>query len=223
MFPRIHRRGGPALAAVLALTASAAPALAAAGRAPVAQRPVAAADTAVFAGGCFWGVEGVFDHVKGVLSAESGYAGGAAAAPSYELVSTGTTGHAESVRVIYDPSVISYEQLLQVFFTVAHDPTELNRQGPDYGTQYRSIAFYRNAAQKQAIEAYIVALGRAKVYRGPIVTQVEPLRGFYPAEAYHQDFLEHHPDAPYIVINDAPKLVHLKKQYPALWRERGDA
>jgi peptide-methionine (S)-S-oxide reductase len=223
MLPRIHRSYGPVLTAVLALAASAAPALAAAGPVPVTTRLVATADTAVFAGGCFWGVEGVFDHVNGVLSAESGYAGGSAASPSYEVVSTGTTGHAESVRVIYDPSVVSYEQLLQVFFTVAHDPTELNRQGPDYGTQYRSIAFYRNAAQKQAIEAYIAALGRAKLFHRPIVTQVEPLRGFYPAEAYHQDFLEHHPDAPYIVINDAPKLVHLKKQYPALWRERGDA
>jgi peptide-methionine (S)-S-oxide reductase len=179
--------------------------------------------TAVFAGGCFWGVEAVFDHVKGVVSAESGYAGGAVASPSYELVSSGTTGHAESVRVVYDPSVVSYAELLQVFFTVAHDPTEKNRQGPDVGPQYRSAVFYRNAAQKQAAEAYIVALGREKLYRAPIVTEVVPLRAFYPAEAYHQDYLEHHPDSPYIVINDAPKLVHLKTQYPALWRERGDA
>jgi peptide-methionine (S)-S-oxide reductase len=187
--------------------------------------PVAPAvlDTAVFAGGCFWGVEAVFDHVNGVVSAESGYAGGAVASPSYEVVSTGTTGHAESVRVVYDPSVVSYAQLLQVFFTVAHDPTEKNRQGPDVGPQYRSVVFYRDAAQKQAAEAYIVALGREKLYRAPIVTEVVPLRAFYPAEAYHQDYLEHHPDSPYIVINDAPKLVHLKRQYPALWRERGDA
>jgi peptide-methionine (S)-S-oxide reductase len=207
-------------AALLVAAGLATPRAASAAKAPVAP---AVLDTAVFAGGCFWGVEAVFDHVNGVVSAESGYAGGAVASPSYEVVSTGTTGHAESVRVVYDPSVVSYAQLLQVFFTVAHDPTEKNRQGPDVGPQYRSVVFYRSAAQKQAAEAYIVALGREKRYRAPIVTEVVPLRAFYPAEAYHQDYLEHHPDSPYIVINDAPKLAHLKRQYPALWRERGDA
>jgi peptide-methionine (S)-S-oxide reductase len=215
----LHHRIAALGAALLFAIGPAAP------RAAAAAPPTAPAtlDTAVFAGGCFWGVEAVFDHVKGVVSAESGYAGGAVASPSYELVSSGTTGHAESVRVVYDPSVVSYAELLQVFFTVAHDPTEKNRQGPDVGPQYRSVVFYRNAAQKQAAEAYVVALGREKLYRAPIVTEVVPLRAFYPAEAYHQDYLEHHPDSPYIVINDAPKLVHLKTQYPALWRERGDA
>ena len=180
----------------------------------------ASSDTAVFAGGCFWGVEAVFEHLKGVSSATSGYAGGSAPSPSYEQVSSGATGHAEAVLVVYDPAEISYDQLLQVFFTVAHDPTQLNRQGPDVGTQYRSAVFYRNAAQREATERYIAKIRQARLYRDALVTQVAPLRAFHPAEAYHQDYLEHHPNQPYIVINDAPKLEHLRNQFPALYRER---
>ncbi len=179
---------------------------------------VASTDTAVFAGGCFWGVEAVFEHLKGVQSAESGYAGGSAASPSYEQVSSETTGHAESVRVVYDPAQISYGQLLQVFFRVAHDPTQLNRQGPDVGTQYRSAVFYRNPEEKRAVEAYVSELQRAKAFPRPIVTQIAPLKAFYAAEAYHQNYLERHPTQPYIVINDAPKLEHLKREFPALYR-----
>ena len=179
----------------------------------------ASTDTAVFAGGCFWGVEAVFEHLDGVSTAVSGYAGGTVRSPSYELVSSGTTGHAESVLVVYDPSRISYEQLLQVYFTVAHDPTQLNRQGPDVGTQYRSAVFYRNAAQRDAAQRYIAKLTAAKVYRDPIVTEVAPLDVFNPAEAYHQDYLAHHPHQPYIVINDLPKLKELKRRFPALYRE----
>ena len=179
----------------------------------------ASTDTAVFAGGCFWGVEAVFEHLDGVSTAVSGYAGGKVRSPSYEQVSSGTTGHAESVLVVYDPSRISYEQLLQVYFTVAHDPTQLNRQGPDVGTQYRSAVFYRNAAQRDAAERYIAKLTAAKVYRNPIVTQVAALDGFNPAEAYHQDYLAHHPHQPYIVINDMPKLKELRRQFPELYRD----
>jgi peptide-methionine (S)-S-oxide reductase len=174
-------------------------------------------DTAVFAGGCFWGIEGVFDHVKGVKSAVSGYAGGTVANPSYEQVSTGDTGHAESVQVIYDPSQVTYGKLLQIFFSVAHDPTQLNRQGPDRGTQYRSAIFYRNAQQEQTAENYIKQLTTAKTFSRPIVTQVAKLNGFYPAEAYHQKYLEHHPDQLYIVINDLPKVAALKKQFPDVY------
>jgi peptide-methionine (S)-S-oxide reductase len=181
----------------------------------------ASTDTAVFAGGCFWGVEAVFEHLNGVQTAVSGYAGGKVRSPSYELVSSGTTGHAESVQVIYDPSRISYDQLLQVFFTVAHDPTELNRQGPDVGTQYRSAIFYRNAAQRDSARRYIAKLQAAKLYRDPIVTQVAPLEAFNPAEAYHQDYLVHHPHQPYIMINDAPKLVELQQRFPELYRKQG--
>src|SRR5207249_6166679 len=174
----------------------------------------AAEDTAVFAGGCFWGVEAVFDHVKGVKRAISGYAGGDVANPSYEQVSTGDTGHAESVEVIYDPSQVSYGKLLQIFFSVAHDPTQLNRQGPDHGTQYRSVAFYGSPEQKQAIETYIAQLSAAKVFSQPIVTQVVPLQAFYSAEAYHQDYATLHPSEPYIYYNDRPKVEHLKQQFP---------
>jgi peptide-methionine (S)-S-oxide reductase len=174
--------------------------------------------TAVFAGGCFWGVEGVFDHVKGVTSATSGYAGGVAGTANYETVSTGATGHAESVKVVFDPSKVSYGQLLKVYFSVAHDPTQLNRQSPDVGTQYRSEIFTTNAAQQKVANAYIAQLGAAKVFAAPIVTRVEPLKHFYPAEAYHQNYLELHPDEPYIVYNDAPKLVHLKTMFPALYK-----
>jgi peptide-methionine (S)-S-oxide reductase len=178
-----------------------------------------AEDTAVFAGGCFWGVEAVFDHVKGVKRAISGYAGGQLANPSYEQVSTGETGHAESVEVIYDPSLVSYGKLLQIFFSVAHDPTQLNRQGPDHGTQYRSAIFYRNAQQQQVAESYIKQLTEAKTFSRPIVTQVAKLGGFYPAEEYHQNYLAHHPNQLYIVINDKPKVEALKKQFPTIYTD----
>ena len=178
-----------------------------------------AEDTAVFAGGCFWGVEAVFDHVKGVKRAISGYAGGQLANPSYEQVSTGETGHAESVEVIYDPSQVSYGKLLQIFFSVAHDPTQLNRQGPDHGTQYRSAIFYRNAQQQQVAESYIKQLTAAKTFSRPIVTQVTKLGGFYAAEEYHQHYLAQHPNQLYIVINDKPKVEALKKQFPTIYTD----
>jgi peptide-methionine (S)-S-oxide reductase len=181
----------------------------------------ASTDTAVFAGGCFWGVEAVFEHLAGVSTAISGYAGGSVRSPSYEQVSSGTTGHAESVLVIYDPSRISYDQLLQVFFAVAHDPTQLDRQGPDVGPQYRSAVFYRGAAQREAAERYIGRLQSAGVYREKIVTEVSPLEAFHPAESYHQDYLVRHPTQPYIVINDAPKLEELRRRFPALYRQPG--
>ena len=173
--------------------------------------------TAVFAGGCFWGVEAVFENVKGVTDAVSGYSGGTLARPTYEQVSSGLTGHAESVRVTYDPSQVTYGQLLKVFFAVAHDPTQLNRQGPDTGTQYRSAIFYADADQQRIAQAYIEQLKQAKSFRRPIVTQVAPLKAFYPAEAYHQDYLAQHPDEPYIVINDMPKLAALKGELPQLY------
>jgi len=179
--------------------------------------PSATEDTAVFAGGCFWGVDAVYKHVKGVKSVVSGYAGGDVANPSYEQVSTGDTGHAESVQVIYDPSQVSYGKLLQIFFSVVHDPTQLNRQGPDRGTQYRSAIFYNNAQQQQVAESYIKQLTAAKTFSRPIVTQVAKLKGFYPAEAYHQNYLAQHPDQPYIVINDQPKVAALKKQFPDIY------
>lgn len=172
--------------------------------------------TAVFAGGCFWGVEGVFERIKGVTNAISGFAGGSKSTAHYEEVSTGTTGHAESVRITYDPSQITYGQLLKVFFSVVHDPTELNRQGPDTGTQYRSAIFYANDEQKKVADAYIKQLDDAKIFRHPIVTQVVPLSGFYPAEKYHQHFLDNNMTYPYIVYNDLPKIAALKKYYPQL-------
>ncbi len=174
--------------------------------------------TAVLAGGCFWGVDAVFKHVKGVESVVAGYSGGSATSAQYEVVSAGRTGHAESVKITYDPSKISYADLLRIFFSVAHDPTELDRQGPDSGTQYRSVIFYSNGDQKQIALAYIEQLNKARVFRKPIVTQVVPLKAFYPAEAYHQNFLALHPDNPYIVNNDLPKLQKLQKQFPALCR-----
>jgi peptide-methionine (S)-S-oxide reductase len=180
---------------------------------------VTADQTAVFAGGCFWGIEAVFEHLKGVKSAVSGYAGGTAASPSYDEVSSGRTGHAEAVQVVYDPSLISYETLLHVFFSVAHDPTELNRQGPDVGTQYRSAIFYRDDDQKKAAEAYIGQLTKAKAFDRPIVTEVTPLRAFYPAEEYHQNYMARHPNSMYIVVNDAPKVENLRRQFPALYQE----
>jgi peptide-methionine (S)-S-oxide reductase len=176
--------------------------------------------TAVFAGGCFWGVEAVFDRLNGVTKAVSGFAGGNASTAHYEMVSTGTTGHAESVQVTYDPSKISYGKLLEVFFSVAHDPTELNRQGPDEGTQYRSAIFYMDPDQKRVAEAYIQQLTAAKIFHGKIVTQVVPLHAFYAAEEYHQHFLDRNPNNPYIVYNDVPKVKNLQKQYPELCARR---
>ena len=173
--------------------------------------------TVVLAGGCFWGIQALFKHVKGVSSATAGYSGGSAQTAQYETVSTGTTGHAESVRVVYDPSQVSFGQILKVFFSVAHDPTELNRQGPDEGTQYRSVIFYANDDQRRIAQAYIDQLNHAKVFAQPIVTQVAALQAFYPAEAYHQDYAEHHPNEPYIAFNDLPKLDHLKEMLPELY------
>jgi peptide-methionine (S)-S-oxide reductase len=169
--------------------------------------------TVVVAGGCFWGVQGVFQHTAGVVNAVSGYAGGSKATASYETVSTGTTGHAESVEIKYDPKKISYGKILQIFFSVAHDPTQLNRQGPDSGTQYRSAIFTTSDEQQKVADAYIAQLNAAKVYRKPIVTKVGPLQGFFPAEAYHQDYLTLHPSQPYIAYNDIPKVENLKKLF----------
>ncbi len=184
----------------------------------VAATPRPAPAVAVFAGGCFWGVDAVFKHVKGVVNVVSGYAGGDAVQTSYGQVSTGSTGHAESVRVTYDSTQVSYDQLLQVFFLVAHDPTQLNRQGPDEGTQYRSAVFYATPEQHRAAAAAIASLSRQRVYADPIVTQVVPLKAFYPAEAYHQNYLALHPDQPYIVYNDLPKLKRLAERFPALYQ-----
>ncbi len=174
--------------------------------------------TAVFAGGCFWGVDAVFKHVKGVTNVVSGYAGGKADTAHYEQVSDGDTGHAESVRVRFDPAKVSYQQLLQVFFSVAHDPTELNRQGPDVGSQYRSAIFYTSAEQQKTAQSYIQQLTAARTFPSPIVTQVVPLQQFYPAEEHHQNYLALHPYQPYIVFNDMPKLENLRKQFPALYQ-----
>lgn len=177
-------------------------------------------DTAVFAGGCFWGIQSVFQHVKGVVTATSGYAGGWTDRPSYEDVSTGRTGHAEAVRVVFDPAQISYAQLLEVFFSVAHDPTQLNRQGPDVGTQYRSEMFYTSPAQKRAVEAYINQLNTARVFKTPIVTRVSPFKSFFLAEEYHQGYAEKNPRDPYIMIHDAPKVVNLKKRFATIYSDR---
>ena len=188
--------------------------------APALDEPVGSAtsEVAVLAGGCFWGVQGVFQHVDGVMNAVSGYAGGDKDTAQYETVSTGTTGHAESVRITFDPHKITYGRILQIYFSVAHDPTELNRQGPDVGTQYRSAIFPTNAAQAATAKAYIAQLDRAHAFASPIVTRIEPGRAFYPAEAYHQDFLALHPTYPYIVFNDLPKIENLKRLYPTLYR-----
>jgi peptide-methionine (S)-S-oxide reductase len=171
----------------------------------------------VFAGGCFWGIQAVFEHINGVTKATAGYSGGSVKNPSYEEVSSGTTGNAESVEVVYDPAKITFGQLMRVFFSVALDPTELNRQGPDQGTQYRSVIFYETPEQQRLAQAYIQQLTEAKAFPRPIVTQVVPFKAFYRAEEYHQDFLMHNPDNPYIVINDLPKLSNLKKEFPALY------
>jgi peptide-methionine (S)-S-oxide reductase len=179
-----------------------------------------AKETAVVAGGCFWGIQAVFQHVKGVVSATSGYSGGTAKNPDYEAVSTGETGHAESVQIVYDPSQVTYGELLRVFFSVALDPTEVNRQGPDEGTQYRSVIFYGSEEQKHIAEAYIVQLNQARIFRKAIATQVVPLKAFYPAENYHQNYATLHPDNPYIVYNDAPKVANLRREFPELYTGR---
>lgn len=196
--------------------------LAAAGfPAPAVDLPAVPGDhkaVAVLAGGCFWGVDAVFKHVKGVREVISGYAGGAKSTAHYEMVGTGQTGHAESVQITYDPALVTYGKLLEIFFSVAHDPTELNRQGPDEGTQYRSAIFYSSEDQKRVAEAYIEQLDQAHIFKHKIVTQLTPLTGFYAAEPYHQNYLALNPGNPYIVYNDLPKLDHLKKQFPDLYK-----
>ena len=187
---------------------------------PAVDVPLAAGksqQTAVLAGGCFWGVQAVFEHLKGVRSVTAGYSGGRINSPSYEMVSSGLTGHAESVSITFDPAQISYGQILMIFFSVAHDPTQLNRQGPDDGTQYRSAIFYSNEEQQRIATAYVGQLDAAKVYPRKIVTEVAPFKAFFRAEDYHQDYLQTHTDQPYIVYNDLPKLEHLKKQFPELY------
>ncbi len=190
--------------------------------APADDQPKAAGDlqTAVLSGGCFWGVQGVFQHVKGVTQVLAGYSGGEKTTAIYEVVSTGETGHAESVQIKFDPAQISYGEILRIFFSVAHDPTELNRQGPDEGTQYRSEIFYADAAQQRIAQAYIAQLDSAKVFGSPIVTRVDPLKGFYAAEGYHQDFLVRNPTYPYIVFNDLPKIDDLKRLFPEDYRDQ---
>jgi len=188
---------------------------------PEVDSPRGAAATtqaAVLAGGCFWGVQGVFQHTKGVKNVLSGYSGGEKTTATYEQVGSGRTGHAESVQIVFDPREISYGEILRIYFSVAHDPTELNRQGPDTGTQYRSVVFYADSSQQRIAQAYIAQLERTHVFTQPIVTRVDPLKAFYPAEAYHQDFLNRHPDHPYIVFNDAPKIASLKKLFPQIYR-----
>jgi peptide-methionine (S)-S-oxide reductase len=190
---------------------------------PTTDAPLAKAkgsETAVLAGGCFWGIQAVFEHVKGVSAVTAGYSGGTAETAQYETVSSGATGHAESVKIIYDPSQISYGQLLKVYFSVAHDPTQLNHQGPDEGTQYRSAIFFGSDEQKRIAQAYIEQLNKARVFSKPIVTQIGALKGFYPAEAYHQDYAVHHPDDLYIRINDLPKVEHLRQEFPELYVNR---
>jgi peptide-methionine (S)-S-oxide reductase len=211
---------GLVVSAVVALRLS--PSLADEGRmipAPALDEPAKAdSEVAVLAGGCFWGVQGVFQHVSGVTGAVSGYAGGEKATAHYEQVGTGTTGHAEAVKVTFDPHKITYGRILQIYFSVAHDPTQLNRQGPDIGSQYRSVIFPLDQAQAETAKAYIAQLDEAHAFSAPIVTRIEPDRPFYPAEAYHQDFLARHPAHPYIVINDLPKIESLKRLFPDLYR-----
>ena len=177
-------------------------------------------ETAVLAGGCFWGVQGVYQHLKGVKNVLAGYAGGARSTAEYETVSDGDTGHAESVQIVYDPAQVTYGQILQVFFSVAHDPTQLNRQGPDSGTQYRSAIFYANDTQKKVAQDYIAQLDKAGVFGKRIVTRVDALKGFYPAERYHQDYLLNHPTDSYIVFNDLPKVRNFQRELPALYNAR---
>ena len=214
--------GPAALLAALAWVVSGA-----AAEAPVVLQPPAADNpkapgrmqTAVLAGGCFWGVQGVFEHVRGVHEVLAGYAGGSRSTAHYEDVGTGSTGHAESVQIVFDPAQVSYGELLQIYFSVAHNPTELNRQGPDVGTQYRSSIFYADASQRHIAESYIAQLSKDKSFPRPIVTHVDPLQGFYPAEGYHQDFYIKNPAYPYIVINDLPKIRNLKTLFPDYYRE----
>jgi peptide-methionine (S)-S-oxide reductase len=172
---------------------------------------------AVFAGGCFWGMEAVFEHLKGVDSVVSGFSGGDARTAAYEIVSSGQTDHAESVKITYDPSIISYGQLLEIYFSVAHDPTQLNRQGPDSGRQYRSAIFFANDQQEKVAHSYIQQLDKSHAFKKPIVTEIVPLHEFYPAEEYHQNFIKNHPNYPYVVVNDLPKLQQLKTQYSSLY------
>jgi peptide-methionine (S)-S-oxide reductase len=191
---------------------------------PALDEPVAAAsgheETAIFAGGCFWGVQGVFQHVRGVTRAVSGYSGGQRDTAQYETVSGGETGHAESVQVTFDPAKVTYGQLLQVYFSVIQDPTQLNRQGPDSGTQYRSAVFPLNDTQRRVAQSYIAQLDKAHAFPAPIVTKTEPFKGFYPAESYHQNYLTLHPNSAYIAINDMPKVANLKRLFPNLYREK---
>jgi peptide-methionine (S)-S-oxide reductase len=203
----VHRSGADAVNKVIPRPAVDAPA----GQAP-------GVETAVLAGGCFWGLQGMFEHVRGVTKVVAGYSGGAKETAHYEMVSTERTGHAESVEITFDPKQISYGQLLQLYFAVAHDPTELDRQGPDSGSSYRSEIFFSSPAQERVARAYVAQLAQQKVFDAPIVTKIEPLKGFYPAEGYHQDFLVHNPHYPYIVFNDLPKIAALKRLYPELYR-----
>jgi peptide-methionine (S)-S-oxide reductase len=211
---------------VLVLALSAVTGCSAATKAPVPppaeDAPLAATAgkaTAVFAGGCFWGTQSVFERVKGVLDTTAGYSGGSAATATYEQVGQENTGHAESVKVVYDPSKITYGQLLRIFFSVAHDPTQLNRQGPDVGPSYRSVIFYANTEQQNLAKAYIAQLDAAKIFRKPIVTEVVPLKGFYDAESYHQDYALHNPNNPYIMVCDRPKIDALKQEFPELFKD----
>jgi len=186
----------------------------------IAAATAPATDTAVFAGGCFWGVQGVFQHVKGVSNAVSGYAGGEAKTAKYDMIGSGRTGHAEAVRITFDPKQVSYGQLLQIFFSVVHDPTQLNRQGPDSGTQYRSAIFPANAEQMRVANSYIAQLDKAKVFPSKIATTIEPMKPFYAAEAYHQDYLKRNPSQPYIVFNDLPKIENFKRVFADRYREK---
>lgn len=216
----------PLRSALLTLLATLSPALASCAESatvippPKLDEPASssASETAVLAGGCFWGVQAVFQHVKGVTQVVSGYAGGTSSTAQYETVSSGRTGHAESVRITFDPRQVSYGRILQIYFSVAHDPTQLNRQGPDTGTQYRSAIFASNESQKNVAQRYVVQLDHAGVYRHPIVTRIDPFTGFYPAEDYHQDYATLHPDQPYIAFNDLPKVENLKRLYPDLYQ-----
>jgi peptide-methionine (S)-S-oxide reductase len=214
-------RGLPAIAAAVFALAVSAPAFSSDFPAPPPEPSSAhGTRTAVLAGGCFWGMEGVFERLKGVIEVTSGYAGGEKNTAHYELVGTGTTGHAESVQITYDPAAISYGTLLRVYFSVAHDPTQFNFQGPDHGSQYRSAIFYASPEQQRTAEQYIKILTEAKVFGKSIVTQVVPLKAFYPAEDYHQHFMDRNPDYPYIVFWDKPKVIHLEKEYPELLARR---
>jgi peptide-methionine (S)-S-oxide reductase len=219
----VQLRGCLAVALCLAGSLAWAPALAESAVVlppPAADSPATAdgLETAVLAGGCFWGIQAVFQHVKGVREVLDGYSGGTTASPSYEEVSSGATGHAESVRIRFDPHEVTYGQLLQVFFSVAHDPTQLNRQGPDWGTQYRSAIFYANQTQERIARQYVEQLDKADAFPAPIVTELAPMKAFYPAEAYHQDYALKHPDSAYIVINDLPKVENLERLFPELYR-----